>query len=95
MTELAKQPHVTCKISGVVAKAPQPQWTADDLAPVVNHCLDAFGPDRVVFGGDWPVCRLGGELAAWVAALRQIVQSRPEVQQRQLLHDNAQRLYRV
>ena len=40
----------------------QPQWTAEDLAPVVNHCLDAFGPERVVFGSDWPVCRMGGEL---------------------------------
>jgi predicted TIM-barrel fold metal-dependent hydrolase len=95
MAELAKLPHVICKISGVVAKAPQPQWTAADLAPVVNHCLDEFGPERVVFGSDWPVCRLGGELAAWVAALRQILAQRPAEQQRQLLHDNAQRLYRV
>ncbi len=92
---LGEMPNAICKISGVVAKAPQPSWTAEDLAPAVNHCLDQFGPDRVVFGSDWPVCRLGGELAAWVAALREIIHSRPESEQRRLLRENAQRLYRV
>ncbi len=92
---LGELPNAICKISGVVAKAPQPTWTAEDLAPAVNHCLDRFGPDRVVFGSDWPVCRLGGELAAWVAALRTIIGPRPESEQRRLLQENAQRLYRV
>jgi L-fuconolactonase len=95
MAALAKSPNVICKISGVVAQVPQPQWTADDLAPVVRHCLDSFGPDRVVFGSDWPVCRLGAELGAWISALQQIVRDRPEDQQRKLFHDNAQKFYRV
>ena len=47
------------------------KWTLDDLAPVVNHTLDAFGPDRVMFGGDWPVCLLGVEkYADWATALQ-------------------------
>ena len=41
-------------------------WTADDLAPIVNHVLDEFGPDRVVFGGDWPVCTLAATYRQWV-----------------------------
>jgi L-fuconolactonase len=93
MAALATREHVVCKISGVVARAPQPNWTADDLAPVVNFCLDQFGPDRVVFGSDWPVCLVGAPLADWVAALKQIVKQRPLEHQKKLLHDNAQRIY--
>lgn len=92
MDALAKREHVICKISGIVAKAPE-GWTPDDLAPVVNHCLDAFGPDRVVFGGDWPVCLLGASYRQWVEALRAIVANRSPAERRKLFHDNAQRFY--
>jgi L-fuconolactonase len=92
---LADRPNVICKISGIVANAPQPDWTADHLAPIVNHCLDEFGPDRVVFGSDWPVCLMGAELADWIAALRHIIRQRPIEQQRKLLCDNAESFYRL
>jgi L-fuconolactonase len=94
VTALAERRNVACKISGIVANAPA-GWTADDLAPIVNHCLDAFGPDRVVFGGDWPVCTRGATLRQWVEALRTIIRPRPEAEQRKLLHDNAVRVYRL
>jgi predicted TIM-barrel fold metal-dependent hydrolase len=61
----------------------------------VHFCLDTFGPDRVVFGSDWPVCRLGAELDAWLAALWELVRGRPESERQKLYHDNARRLYRV
>ena len=89
---LAEREHVVCKISGIIARAPA-GWNADTLAPTVNHCLDSFGPDRVVFGGDWPVCNFGASLGAWVAALREIVFGRPEEEQAKLLAGNAERLY--
>ena len=89
---LGAREHVVCKISGIVARAPA-GWSADTLAPTVNHCLDSFGPDRVVFGGDWPVCNFGASLGAWVAALREIVSGRPEEEQAKLLAGNAERLY--
>ena len=57
--------------------------------------LEVFGPDRVVFGGDWPVCTLGAPLADWVKALREIVQDRPREAQKKLFHDNAVRVYRL
>jgi predicted TIM-barrel fold metal-dependent hydrolase len=60
---------------------------------VVNHCLDAFGPDRVVFGGDWPVCLLGASYQQWVTMLRQIIAGRPAEQQRKLWSGNARRHY--
>lgn len=90
---LADQDNVICKISGIIARAPKGVPYADALAPIVNHCLDSFGPDRVVFGGDWPVCLLGGSYKDWVTALRQIVSSRPVADQNKLLHENARRFY--
>lgn len=94
MERLGKKENVVCKISGIVARV-QPGWSADSLAPVVDHCLDSFGPDRVVFGGDWPVCTLGATYAEWAGALRQIISSRPDEEQLKLLHDNAIRIYKL
>jgi predicted TIM-barrel fold metal-dependent hydrolase len=95
MTAIAKRKNIVCKVSGFIASAPaRGKWTLDDLAPVVNHTLDAFGPDRVVFGGDWPVCLLGVEkYADWATALQTIVKDRPEAQQQKLFHDNAVKFY--
>ena len=92
--QLAARPNVVCKISGIVAQA-RPGWSAATLAPTVNHCLNSFGPDRVVFGGDWPVCTLGAPYADWAAALRQIIASRSEEEQAKLLSKNAERIYRL
>ncbi len=93
MQALADRPNVICKISGIVASATPGQWSAATLAPTVNHCLNAFGPDRVVFGGDWPVCTLVASYREWVTALYAIIADRSEAEQRKLLHDNAQRFY--
>jgi L-fuconolactonase len=92
---LADRPNVVCKISGIIARARPGDWTASDLAPTINHCLDSFGPDRVIFGGDWPVCTLGAPYAAWVNALKMVIMNRSEEEQRKLLHDNAARIYGV
>jgi predicted TIM-barrel fold metal-dependent hydrolase len=94
IAEIAKRPNTLCKISGIVARVTK-DWTADDLAPIVNHCLDSFGPDRVIFGSDWPVCLLGAPLKAWTDALRQIVASRPAAEQQKLFSENATRYYRL
>jgi L-fuconolactonase len=91
---IAGYPNVTCKISGIIASAPM-DWRVDDLAVIVNHCLDTFGPDRVVFGSDWPVCLLGAPLLAWVASLHKIVQTRPLAEQTGLWSGNAKRIYRL
>ena len=92
MDRMARQKNVVCKVSGIVAGAAE-KWTADDLAPVINHTLDAFGPERVMFAGDWPVCTLRASFRQWVDALKSIVRQRPADQQRKLFHDNAVRFY--
>ena len=94
ISALGQRTNVVCKISGIVARVTE-GWSAELLAPTVNHCLDAFPPDRVVFGGDWPVCTLGASLGEWVQALRRIIAARSEEDQRALLHGNAARLYRL
>jgi predicted TIM-barrel fold metal-dependent hydrolase len=92
---VAQRKQVVCKISGIVASAKPGAWTADDLAPIVNHTLNVFGPDRVMFGGDWPVCTLAATYKQWVEALKTIVHDRSEQDQRKLFHDNAVRFYGV
>jgi L-fuconolactonase len=93
LAEVAKRKNVVCKVSGIVASAEKGKWTADDLAPIVNNVLDVFGLDRVLFGGDWPVCTLGATYEEWLVALQAIVKDRPRADQEKLFHDNAVRVY--
>lgn len=92
---LAKRERVICKISGIVVQMADKEWSAADLAPVINTCLDAFGPDRVIFASDWPVCTMAGTLKQWLAAVKQVVSERPAAEQKKLFHDNAQKFYRL
>jgi predicted TIM-barrel fold metal-dependent hydrolase len=89
----ARGARSVCKVSGILASAKGRKWTADDLAPIVNHVLDAFGPDRVMFAGDWPVCTVAASFRQWVESLRAIVKDRPDSHQKKLFHDNAVRFY--
>ncbi len=91
--EVSRRERVVCKVSGILASAKGGAWSAEDLAPIVNHVLDSFGPDRVMFGGDWPVCTLAATYRQWVEALRLIVASRGDAERRKLWHDNAAHYY--
>ena len=90
---LARRPNVICKISGIIARVPEGRATAEVLSPIVNHCLEAFGPDRVIFASDWPVCTRGAPLRVWVNLLREIVRHRPSGQKRKLFWSNANNFY--
>ena len=92
---IAKQPNVWCKISGVADSALPGDATAGDVAPIVNFCLDQFGPDRVMFGGNWPVCLKATTLRHLVESLRQIVDGRSVTDRRKLFCDNAIKAYRL
>ncbi len=93
LAKLAERKAVVCKISGIVARMAPGRWKPDDLAPVVNHCLEVFGSERVIFASDWPVCTRGASLREWVEGLRAIVAARPLAERRKLFHDNAVRWY--
>lgn len=60
MRELAAQPNVSCKVSGLVAEADWTRWRPEDFAPYLDVVFDAFGPARLMFGSDWPVCLIAG-----------------------------------
>ncbi|HEY7309977.1 MAG TPA: amidohydrolase family protein [Gemmataceae bacterium] len=95
MAAVAQRKNVVCKVSGIVVTAKPERWTAEDLAPIVKHTLEAFGPDRVMFGGDWPVCTKTATFRQWFQALASIVAGRGAEEQRKLFHDNAVRVYRL
>ena len=94
IAEIAKRKNVICKISGIVSQV-SPGWKPEILAPYINHCMDSFGPDRVIFAGDWPVCLRGASYRAWVEALRAVVARRSEEERRKLFHDNAAKFYGI
>ena len=95
ITKLAARPNVYCKISGVAEGAGAGNVTPEGLAPVVNHCLDEFGPDRVVFGSNWPVCLNAITFRGWVQVLDRIVAGRGDAFARKLFRENAIRFYRI
>jgi L-fuconolactonase len=90
---LATQTNVICKISGIIARVPKGKASAEVLAPIVSHCLDTFGPDRVVFGSDWPVCTRGAPLHVWTNLLREIVRKRSSEERRKFFWSNAHHFY--
>jgi len=92
MRHLADHDNVVCKVSGIVASAAE-KWTADDLRPNIEFTLETFGPDRVMFGGDWPVCTLRATYQEWVAALEEIVKKHPATARQKLFCDNAVTFY--
>ena len=92
---LAALPNVACKISGLVTEANPAHCGVSDLQPYVRHALDCFGFDRVLFGGDWPVCQLATTYENWLAALKNILADEPEANLTKLFQTNAERIYRV
>ncbi len=93
--ELSKHANVSCKISGLVAYANPANWQSEDLRPFVDHVIESFGWDRVMFGSDWPVCNLAASYGRWVATLSSLTHAAGEGKQQKLFHDNAIRIYRL
>ena len=93
MEVLGKKKNLICKVSGFIATADKGKWKVGDLAPIVNHTIESFGWERVMFGGDWPVCTLAASYKEWVTALKEIVKDRKEEDQKKLFHDNAAKFY--
>lgn len=93
LRELAQRPNVACKISGIIASA-NPATTAT-LRPIIEHTIDCFGWDRILFGSDWPVCNLTSNLPSWVAILDEILASTAPTDRAKLDTLNAIRIYQI
>ena len=78
---LAQYPNMVCKVSGLVTEAEHERWSIDDLRPVWEAVLAAFGPQRLMFGSDWPVCTLAGTWNEWAGTVEKLLAelSEPEV----------------
>ena len=90
---LAALPQVHCKLSGLVTEAAWDRWTPADLQPYLEVALDAFGPDRVMIGSDWPVCLLAGDYPDVLGVVRQFIGSLSDGDQAAVLGGSAARFY--
>ena len=88
---MAALPNVVCKISGMITEADHQAWKQEDLKPYIDHVIDCFGFDRVLYGGDWPVVTLAGNYGRWFEALEWALQGCSEEDVRKFLSENARR----
>ena len=93
--ELAQFPNLACKISGVVAYCDPQRVDVKAVQPYVEHCIECFGWDRVLFGGDWPVCNLTSTLRRWVEMAKEMVRTESADRRRKFFAGNAERIYRL
>lgn len=93
--ELASMPNVACKVSGMVTESKLHAWTVDELRPYFEAVYEAFGEDRVMYGGDWSVVLLGSSYVGWVQALDQLSAGLSDPAKRKLWNANARRVYRL
>lgn len=93
---IAAHPNVSCKLSGLVTEADWQHWTPDDFRPFLEHALEAFGPDRLMIGSDWPVCLLAARDYAQVTGIvEDFISPLPAADQEKILGLNAARFYGV
>jgi len=92
---LARHDNVCCKLSGLVTEAAWRQWQPADFTPVLDIALAAFGPDRLMFGSDWPVCLLSGEYAEVVGIIDDFISTLTPAEQSLIWADTACRVYRI
>ena len=90
---LADSQNVACKLSGLVTEADWAHWHVDDLRPFVEHALDCFGTERMVFGSDWPVSVLAASYERVVEAAERLTAHCSSDERQAIFHENAVRLY--
>ena len=90
--QLAERPNVHAKLSGISAYGPA-DWTLQTLRPYVGRLIDSFGPDRIVWGSDSPVCTLQSSLPEWLAATHALLQDQTPEDQARILGGNARRIW--
>jgi L-fuconolactonase len=95
LAPLARLPNVRCKLSGMVTEASWSAWRPRDLLPYVERVIGWFGPDRVMFGSDWPVCLVAGTYRQVFEALGECIGGMTDAEKDGVLGANAARIYRL
>ena len=93
MRELARRENVYCKISGMTTEADWQQWTPGQLRPYFDVVLDAFGPNRLMFGSDWPVCLVASDYRRWFRTARDFAAGLTETERACLFGGTATEAY--
>ncbi|MDZ4093362.1 MAG: amidohydrolase family protein [Paracoccaceae bacterium] len=94
MARLAGESRAFCKFSALVTEA-APGWSVDDLVPYAAHVLAVFGPERVMWGSDWPVCRLAASYDDWRAAAMTLTAGLDAQARAQVFGGTAAAFYRI
>lgn len=95
IAELARRPNVACKFSGVVTETPGWSWDLDLVRRHFEVVLEAFGPQRLMFGSDWPVCLVAAEYAAWLQCVEACAAPLSPDEKVQLFGGTATRVYKL
>jgi len=95
IADLSLMPNVAVKLSGLVTEADHDAWTVEQLRPYADVLLEAFGPDRIMFGSDWPVCLLATSYEVWVATATALTAGLTEAERRQIFGGTAAQWYRL
>ncbi|MFF2426396.1 amidohydrolase family protein [Streptomyces mirabilis] len=95
LCRLAAHPQVVCKVSGLITEADHERWTVDDIRPVWDVLLSAFGPDRLMFGSDWPVANLAGGWNRWAATVDELLDGCSADETSAILAGTATTFYRL
>lgn len=93
--ELSRHPNVWCKLSDMPVEADHARWTQADLRPFIDAAVEAFGPQRLIYAGDWPVCLQATTLTRWVEVLDRALSGLPDDDIAAIYRDNANRFYRL
>jgi L-fuconolactonase len=93
--ELARRENVACKFSGVVTEIPDWQWAPELLRPYFQVVLDAFGPRRLMFGSDWPVCLVAASYARWYDFVKECASALTPEERGEILGGTATRIYKL
>ena len=95
MSELATFPNVLCKVSGLVTEANWKDWKVKDFKPYVDHVIEIFTPQRLMFGSDWPVANLGGTYAEVVELAEALTSGFSPSESESFWHKTAASAYRI
>ena len=93
LRDLAAEPNVVCKLSGMVTEADWSTWTVADLEPYADVALEAFGADRLMFGSDWPVCVLAGTYTEVFSTARRLTSGLSDAERAAVFGGTATRVY--
>lgn len=95
MADLAKRPHVYCKLSGLVTEAGWTTWTEPQLRPYIDIVLECFTPSRVMFGSDWPVQLVASSYRRWVHVVERAVSQFSAAERQAIFAHSARTAYRL